>query len=209
MLQSLVGVGAVAALAVRLRTFARQADRAQRDRLDDVGADAVAHGDLGAAAADVDDEGAAVDVHAAEEAEVDEPGLLSPGDDVHLQPGRLPHEAHEVLRVARLACGRRRDRHEAGRAVRAREVGEARTHRGRALHGRRLQMTHLAELALAQPDGLLLHAEHRPGVVGREAHDHEPRRVGADVDVADRLGGDRRVGRRRARRRRRGGHLRP
>ncbi len=208
-LEGFVGVGAVPAVGVRLRTLAGQADGAQRDRLDDVGAAAVAHGDLGAAAADVDDQRAPVDVHAAEQAEVDEPGFLPAGDHVHLQPGRLAHEADEVLRVARLARRRRRDGHEAVGAVSAREVGEPRAHRRRALHRRGLQVPHVAELALAEADGLLLHAEHRPGVVGREAHDHEPRRVGADVDVGDRLGGDRRARRRRAGRRRRGGHVRP
>ena len=92
--------------------------------------------------------------------------------------------------------------------ARARSANRAHTV-GRPLHRRRLQQPHLAELALAQPDGLLLHAEHRPGVVGREAHDHEARRVGADVDVGDRLGGDGRARRRRAPRRRLRGHVRP
>ena len=113
-----------------------------------------------------------------------------------LEPGGLAHEVDEVRGVARLSRGGRRDRHEAGRAVRARQVGEPGAHLGGALHGRRLQQAHLAELALAEPDGLLLHAEHRPGVVGREPHDHEARGVGADVDVGDGLGGDRCAGRR-------------
>ena len=46
-------------------------------------------------------------------------------------------------------------------------------------------------------------------MAGLEAHDHEAHRVGADVDVGDRLGGDGRARRRRALRRRLGGHVRP
>ena len=208
-LERLVVRRRVAPVAVGPRPLRGQPDGAERDGLHDVGAGGVAHGDLRAAAADVDDQRAPVDVHAAEEAEVDQPGLLTARDHVHLEPGRLAQEAHELGRVARLARGRRRDRHEAGRAVCAREVGEARAHGGRPLHRRRLEQAHLAELALAQPDGLLLHAEDGPGVVGREAHDHEARRVGADVDVGDRLGGDGRARRRRAPRRRLRGHVRP
>ena len=76
-LERLVVLGVVAAVVVRPRALRGQPDGAERDGLHEVGAGGVADGDLRAPAADVDHQRAPVDVHAAEQAEVDEPGLLA------------------------------------------------------------------------------------------------------------------------------------
>ena len=70
------------------------------------------------------------------------------------------------------------------RAVAAGEAGERAADGHAALDRRRAQQV-VAELLLAQAHDLALQVDHLVGAPRRDAHDHEPHRVGADVDEAD------------------------
>ena len=156
----------------------------------------VADGDLGAAAADVEEERAlAAEVDAAGDAQVDQARLLLAGDDAHVEPRLLLEELEEAPLVFGLAAGGGGDGDDLGGAVRARHVGEPRADEHGAVHGLLLEAL-LRELALAEPHRLALARQDRVRAVRVEPHQQQPHRVRADVHEAD----DAAVGGRRLRR---------
>ena len=164
-----------------------QAHRPQLQRTGREGLAALAQEELGAAAADVADEDALV-VHreGGEDAEVDEPGLLHPGDDLDLDPGLGPGPVEEGVVVLGLPHRRGGHRPQLGRVglgqvVVAPEGGHPPLHRLRG------QVLHVAR-SLAQADLVLLPSDHLEAVVGVGPGHHEVDGVGADVDGGEHIG---------------------
>ena len=144
---------------------------------------------LGAAAADVAQQQAlVVHGHGLQHAEVDEPGLLHPRDDVDVHPGLAPRPVDELVAVLRLAHGgggHRGDR----RVVHLGDLTEAVEGGDGPVDGVGAELAHVAG-ARAEAHHLLLPLEDlEPGTGVARGHpgDHAVHGVGADVDGGEGL----------------------
>ena len=86
-------------------------------------------------------------------AEVDQPGLFDPGDDLYVQVGLTPQPANQRCLVARLAHGRGGHGHRFFGAIAAGSLNQVPTNTNEALHSRGLELAG-HELHLAQADHL-------------------------------------------------------
>ena len=112
--------------------------------------------------------------------------LFATGDDVNVEPGVGPQASHEDALVARLAGGRRGHGDDLFGAVAAGEPGKRAADEHGALDGRRAQQM-VGELLFTKAHDLALQVDHVIGAVGRDPHEHEAHRIGADVDETDDL----------------------
>jgi hypothetical protein len=140
-----------------------------------------AENELGAAAADVDQHDLLIeDGHRLQHTQVDEPGLLDPGDHLDLDAGLRPGALEEDVAVLRFAHGTRRDRVHSG-AGDLRHLAEALQRLDAAVDGRRLQHLHVAR-ARAQAHHLLLAVDDLEAGAVEGARHEQVDRVRADVD---------------------------
>ena len=145
----------------------------------------VADDHLGATAAHIQTEQRALaNVDRAQHAEVDEARLLAAGHDVHVESGLVTQARQERRPVARLAGRRRGHGHYLRRPARACQLGEGAADGDRSLDGGRSQQA-VPELLLAEAHHLALQVDDAVGQARADQDDHQPHRVGADVDERD------------------------
>ena len=145
----------------------------------------IAHHQLGAAAADVDEQAQALGMgQAAGDAQIDEAGLFAAGDHAEVDAGLFPDTAHEVRAVDRVAHGGRGDGDDLRGGVDGAHLGHAAQDVDGPGHALFTQVARL-EGAFAQAHHVLDLVEDRMRAVGQDAHQHQAQRVAAQVDDAD------------------------
>ena len=139
-------------------------------------------GDLDAAASDVDDHGlAALDVHAIDRGEVDEPGLFAAGNDARPDSGGLGDAGEELRAVFGLARGAGRRGEDLVHLVRVGQPLELGQRLQGRVHGRVGELAPI-ETAGAQAHHLLLPVDHLERQVRADLHDDHMDGIGADID---------------------------
>jgi hypothetical protein len=171
---------------------AGEARRAERERLGQLGALALAGGHLQAAPADVDhQQPAGRERRPAPRGQVGEARLLHTRQDADGHPGRRPYPIEHVQAVAGLPDRRGR---EADHRARAQAVG----HRPHAADAgdqpfdRLLGQGHRREGRVGEPQGVALAPDHREGAVGATVDHHQVDGVGPDVERGQSHRGQRR-----------------
>ena len=150
----------------------------------------IAHNQLRAAAADVDEQPVFLAVfQAAGHAQIDQARLLPSGNDGEGQARMLPDPLEKNRGVIRVAHGCRGAGHNIRNAVSRTHPGHALEHMDSALHGLLVQAA-VQKHALAQTDHMLNLIEHRAGGIDRpHPHQHQAHGVAAQVENAQHLAG--------------------
>jgi hypothetical protein len=143
---------------------------------------AVVSGDhLGAAPTHVDEGGfLRLQIHAAGNAEVNEPGFLFAGNHPHVQAGILPEAAQKITLVFGLANRGGGHRDDFLRPVGTGEFGKLAADEGRTVHGLRLENL-IHKFPFPKTNDLFLPGQSCVGMVGVDAYQEEPYRVGAYI----------------------------
>ena len=147
------------------------------------GVGAIGQHELGGATTDVDDGvGALAEGHAREHPQIDQPGLLRPAHQIHLQAELLLEGLQELAAVGRLANGAGGGGHDLLHAVALRQLAVVAEGAEGPFHGLGAEVA-AQRVALPEPGGGLLSEEHaKTAQLLVHLGDQQVDRVGADVD---------------------------
>ena len=183
-LQRRVGIGGNRPFVV-LKKQVGQAHAAELERIEVRIGLGIAHDELGAAAADVDEQTEAFALlQPAGNPEIDEACLFAARDDREIDPGLFLHAADEFGAVDGVAYGRRGDGDDFRRLIDRAHFRQPAQHRDGAGHRLFLKAV-VGEPAFAEPDHVLDLIQNRRGAVRMDADEQQAHRVAAEIDDAD------------------------